>query len=1175
MPTHHRPPAAPTSPAGPLRLQDLLALDGAEFVRAAYRAVLQRDPDPQGFVSSLDRLALGTDRLQWLRELRASPEGQLRQALIDGLDEPGATPSGGADALQALLRRDGADFVQHAYALLLGRPADGAGLAHYNARLTAGVSREQIVAEIGASDEFARRNRPVPGLAPLLKRHRRRQHPVARAAVGLARRLRAATGREPEAAVPADAGPPAPGRDTGAAPGEAMANTTGHAGPAAARARGPRPVLAARQALLSQPALEARDDWPPTATQAAVTIVSKNYFAFARTLARSYLQHHPDHDVIIVLVDRADGLVPLRLDNGARVIEAAALRVPDLALMACRYAIMELNTAVKPFVLDDLFERGGYQRLVYLDPDIQVFQPLTPVHQALDRASVVLTPHMRQPCWDSAMPSDTAILQSGTYNLGFIALRRGTTSQRLLAWWKTKLFRDCVVDLARGLFVDQKWIDLVPGFFPDHEIVYHPGCNAAYWNLHERRIDHDGSHWRADGQALVFFHFSGYLPYAPEVLSKHQDRHHLADLPALKALTDGYAAALMAEGYEESCRWPYAFGTLPNGVRLPLDLVARATRLAEQVDADLPCPVTEADAFCRFLMSRGVVPGQDRAVLLLHGLLALRPDVVAAFPGCQADHDHPGFRAWLASSGVREYVLQDLLAFEGPAYAPPAPPASDDAAWAGVHRILNLYFLRTDLQAEFPDMASAAGRQGWVAWLRAHRAALRLADADITQFEAWSPRAATLLAQAAFLYRHDGRPRSLQPGSAALAARRRQVHSPLSEADLATWLAGTPALAVATPGGINLAGFLDAPSGVGESARSLRNGLAQTGRVVQSVTLPHAQAQSQQAGEPVSPLLFGWPGAGAAVSISVANADSVALLRSFLPPGFWAARNVGYWVWETDTLPAAMGRAQQGFDEIWTPSHHSARAIERSVACPVHVLPHALDLAGIDAARADRAAFGLPEDGLVIGFAFDPHSMVERKNVAGLVEAFEAAFRKDDNCWLVLKVNHTGHRSYALQDALSRVRSSRVLVAQQVLGRGETFSFIRSLDAYASLHRAEGFGLTCAEAMACGLPVVASGYSGNLDFMTPHNSLLVPTTVVQTDRPHGPYPAGTRWGQPDAEAAVAALRSLLSADLRRQLGQRASDSVRQALSPAAVGRQLQALLGSPSAVPAAAAHPLA
>jgi len=227
----------------------------------------------------------------------------------------------------------------------------------------------------------------------------------------------------------------------------------------------------------------------------------------------------------------------------------------------------------------------------------------------------------------------------------------------------TKLHTDCVVDIPKGLFVDQKWMDLVPGFFPDHKILHEPGYNAAYWNLHERPLTQKDGEWMADGQPLHFFHFSGYNAFDPLQLSKHQNRHRLSDMPTLKRLTDFYGNALLENGYDESSVWPYAFETLPNGVRIPLQLVAAVMQWAIRNKVSTPCPIKEPDAFCRFLMSRGVIANRPKVVLLFHFLLRARGDVAGAFPNSHHDSDDRPFRDWINTSGVREFKFQGLFAF--------------------------------------------------------------------------------------------------------------------------------------------------------------------------------------------------------------------------------------------------------------------------------------------------------------------------------------------------------------------------------------------------------------------------------------------------------------------------------------------------------------------------------
>jgi glycosyltransferase involved in cell wall biosynthesis len=369
----------------------------------------------------------------------------------------------------------------------------------------------------------------------------------------------------------------------------------------------------------------------------------------------------------------------------------------------------------------------------------------------------------------------------------------------------------------------------------------------------------------------------------------------------------------------------------------------------------------------------------------------------------------------------------------------------------------------------------------------------------------------------------------------------------------------------ATPCVTNLAGYLNAPSGMGESARSMRRTLGQCGVGLRVMTLPHVRAEYDAL--PQSPYLFGWPASGASVSITVANADCADVVRVFLPRSYWAEKNIGYWVWETEELPIAFRKAEELFDEIWTPSSYSAQAISRTVNRAIRVVPHTPDFAALSKAASNRRRFGLPEKATLFGFMFDPESGLQRKNVEGLMRAFSAAFRKDDNCYLVLKVNGRTSGMFDYEMMRARTDNDRVLFYEQVLTRSDCYDFIASLDVYASLHRSEGFGLTCAEAMAIGIPVVASSYSGNVDFMSEENSLLVKTRVIETERAYGPYPAGTRWGEPDTEAAIFAFRSLRDRGRRVDIGRRGKESVQSQLSIDAVGSKATALISAVTGAP--------
>src|SRR5260370_44972 len=191
---------------------------------------------------------------------------------------------------------------------------------------------------------------------------------------------------------------------------------------------------------------------------------------------------------------------------------------------------------MKPWMFEHLFAMG-YDRVVYLDPDIVIYSPLieldsTPSPGA-GESFLTLTPHLTGFIGGDEHPSERTILQAGAYNLGFLALSRRPPLDRFLAWWQEKLEFQCVVDTVRGLFVDQKWMDLAPGLFPAVEILRHEGYNVAYWNLGQRTVvrgDADATVpmvATVNGQPLRFFHFSGFDPTFPYRVSKHANSRRL------------------------------------------------------------------------------------------------------------------------------------------------------------------------------------------------------------------------------------------------------------------------------------------------------------------------------------------------------------------------------------------------------------------------------------------------------------------------------------------------------------------------------------------------------------------------------------------------------------------------------------------------------------------------
>ena len=267
---------------------------------------------------------------------------------------------------------------------------------------------------------------------------------------------------------------------------------------------------------------------------------------------------------------------------------ACDLGIPNADRIFYAYDVVELNTALKPTFLSQTFALG-YQYVLYLDPDISVYASLDPVVNALSTADILLTPHSDAPVMDGLRPSDIDFLRTGSYNLGFIGLKSSDATKSFLLWWESRCLGLGFNDPTFGIFVDQKWIDLVPSFFPSFSILRHQGCNVAYWNLHARHLDIDpNGSCLVNHQQLIFFHFSGVVPHDPHIFSKHQNRTATSSSSILGQLVQDYCDRLIKCDYDLYSKIEYTYGCLDNGQ--PINSVMRRALHA--------VPFFQEDPFC-------------------------------------------------------------------------------------------------------------------------------------------------------------------------------------------------------------------------------------------------------------------------------------------------------------------------------------------------------------------------------------------------------------------------------------------------------------------------------------------------------------------------------------------------------------------------------------------------
>lgn len=279
----------------------------------------------------------------------------------------------------------------------------------------------------------------------------------------------------------------------------------------------------------------------------AFTLCSINYLAQARTLGDSLKRTNPHIRFVIGLVDRLDTAnVPADKLPEFELLELHRIGMDGLDEMCEHYNITELNTAVKPYFFRYFFEKvPQIKNVIYFDPDIIVYQPLTQLEALLEKNDFVLTPHLTTPIDDQLTPNELHHLNTGVYNLGFIALNKSPEALDFVKWWEEKLFDECKIDLCNGLFVDQHWVNFAPVFWNNVHVEKHPGWNAAYWNLHERLFTQQGGRHLVNGLPVVFFHYSGYDPAKPSVISKYQDRFTFDRRPDLNPLFDYYREELL------------------------------------------------------------------------------------------------------------------------------------------------------------------------------------------------------------------------------------------------------------------------------------------------------------------------------------------------------------------------------------------------------------------------------------------------------------------------------------------------------------------------------------------------------------------------------------------------------------------------------------------------------
>ncbi|MEW6416520.1 MAG: glycosyltransferase [Nitrospirota bacterium] len=810
---------------------------------------------------------------------------------------------------------------------------------------------------------------------------------------------------------------------------------------------------------------------------AICTIVSKNYLSYARLLIDSFLKHNEGYDTHVLLVDRVDGYFDPDKEH-FKLTTIEELDIENIHSFCFKYNVTELNTAVKPFYLDYLFRNYGYEKIIYFDPDILIMNNLNELFRLLDNHSVILTPHITSPVDDSKGRhfNEVHILLAGTYNLGFIGLSHYEKVKDFLGWWKKRLYKYCFSAPEKGLFVDQKWIDLLPGMLEDVYILRHPGYNIAYWNLHERKVTYTDEEFLVNNHPVYFFHFSGFIFNNIGCISKYQDKYTLDDFKDLRLLFEKYRDLLVQKDYLSVREWPYAFGSFDNGVEISSVIRQLYSGLIEQgKNYGNPFITDGPESFFNWL-NMPVVSGKP-ITNLLHYIYYLRTDLQKAFPDLFGNNLGE-FVNWAMNSLKKEYDFDERLIplnFEETDYQSIVEKTRSEYALRRLHfkNYINNY-IKVLL---------------WNYGIKYAKLIKKIPILNIIAFRIYN--------RLAF------EKSCIATTSNADDALRKMIDTPVLEGKRQ---------------GVNIAGYLDTESGVAEAARGIIKAFENSGipwvlnNIEQEFYRRNDKTYTEFSSKNPYP-----------VNIVHVNADQVPFVaRSFGDDYFKDRYNIGYWFWELSEFPEEWLPSFSYFNEIWVASDFCLDSISRVSPVPVVKIPPSI--ATNNEGTFGRDYFGLKHSSFIFLMMFDFLSLFERKNPMAVVDAFKKAFSKEEDATLIIKCSNSSYNHPMLKNLHEIVKRLNVKIIDRYLDKDELHSLINACDCYVSLHRSEGFGLPLAEAMLMGKPVIATGYSGNMEFMNINNSFLVKYSLIEIQEDIGPYKKGAIWADPDISHAAELMR---------------------------------------------------
>lgn len=315
----------------------------------------------------------------------------------------------------------------------------------------------------------------------------------------------------------------------------------------------------------------------------AFTICAKNYIGLAQILEKSIKKNNPELDFFIIVADEFtledEGLLK---ENGD-IINQSILTAKEIldysseawTELSFKYNLTEFCTAIKPKCFSYFFASKKYEKVIFFDPDIMIFNSLKSIYDDLENYSMILTPHLIDIETSANGMSDNGMISTGVFNLGFLALKNNDSSKKMLDWWNFRLLERCYIDFNKGYFTDQKWMNFLPGYFDNKDVLvtHDLGMNVAPWNFCERKLSKKENFYYITERnnesslfKLIFTHYSGF-DYKALINNEivHTSINDLVIHPDLQPLFDEYGKMLNESLFLQYLKMKYTYSAFNDG----------------------------------------------------------------------------------------------------------------------------------------------------------------------------------------------------------------------------------------------------------------------------------------------------------------------------------------------------------------------------------------------------------------------------------------------------------------------------------------------------------------------------------------------------------------------------------------------------------------------------------